>query len=256
VTDATLNRRRVLAGTAAALSAPAAAVPTLAAAAGGPHPDAALLALGESWQAARALCKVKWTEMDAALDRWRATRPPVPADLFEQPGDKALLLPAATGEPERYGAPAGSPPVYQWGAVMECRDRMGFGPPHPPRMRDRAAAIVKASDAFDAADRAAERVAGLDIEDDPELDALCDRLWSLTDRIMDTPAATLDGLLVKAREAAHEVCRDHAPDGRSLPAELDTTLERVREEHGRGDETALALAIVRDLLRLGEAAHG
>jgi hypothetical protein len=43
MTDATLNRRRVLAGTAAALTAPVAAPPALAAIVA-PHPDAALIA--------------------------------------------------------------------------------------------------------------------------------------------------------------------------------------------------------------------
>ena len=54
MTDPTLNRRRVLAGTAAALSAPVAALPALAGAPEPANPDAALLALGRDLDVAWA----------------------------------------------------------------------------------------------------------------------------------------------------------------------------------------------------------
>ena len=65
MTDAILNRRRLLAGTAAALSAPVAAVPALGAASAPANPDAALIALCR-----RCLERTDYVNTAALAENW------------------------------------------------------------------------------------------------------------------------------------------------------------------------------------------
>ncbi len=105
MTDAILNRRRILAGTAVALSAPVAAVPALAAVTEGPHPDAALIALCR-----RCLERTDYVNTAALAENWSDEKVNAACDeihAMEAQITAAVLVSVAAWSPRpgSFGAP-------------------------------------------------------------------------------------------------------------------------------------------------------
>lgn len=213
------SRRAILGALA---TAPVVSVPVLAAlpaAAGEPHPDAALLALGARFEAAetayRAACR-RAEEIEAAI-----VLPEKPAAIYVAEGDRALrlenyaterddgrfwyIVPPAHAERqglrrahfrnrERPAIPADRLPAHS--TVVE---RVPW-----PEAQARADEIVSAYEAWVAERDRIDVESGLEAANRAS-DALGEELSDIEAAIEDATARTLDGLRVKARMARRDL---------------------------------------------------
>jgi hypothetical protein len=181
-------------------------------------------------------------------------QPPVPEALFARPEDKGFGFPKPNGTPNAWDLPDDAPDFYCHWVPDELRDRLGRADWRAvsAARTERAEAIVAAWDAYDAADRAAFEVSGLDLTDEDV--PLWERLGDMQAVIAKTPARTTAGVMLKARVAADEARQEHGKRYR-LASDEDAMTSIVRA-NGSAGEATLAMAVVFDLLRLREAPHG
>jgi hypothetical protein len=231
---------------AAALASPLAAVPALAGITTGSHPDAALLALGETWRSVRAEYDAHFAAMEAAHDRYEATRPPLPEALLQRSSDRGLGLPEAHWDSVGRGWPEGSPCYFSTFQVEDMEETLKRGD-WTGEKRTRAEEIVAAFDVWNEADQAALEASGYE-DDSPEKTEVSDRHAEAVWEIAQQPARTMAGLLLKAEVSLSLV------DGGGDP---ETMLTDAAEGEGLS-ENMVALFIVRDLLALAQrdAAYG
>lgn len=215
-----------LAGTSLALlCATAAAAPA--------DPDAELIALGREWQSADDHCDHACDALDAAAERLRDIDPP--EALFRRRSDSIAFTSVAHRfrDTKRLWFPRD--------AVEELRTYAFVNPWGDPLVDDRARRdeIVAAYDAWRAEISADEQVMGYTAAF-LTYEAAVAACRQLRLRIMSKPAATLAGVMVKARVI------ERAYDG------LDELRELVAHSHEQGasDADAMATSAIVDLLAM------
>lgn len=214
------SRRAILGALAAA---PVVSVPVLAAlpaAAGEPHPDAALLALGAWFEAAetayRAACR-RAEEIEAAI-----VLPEKPAAIYAAEGDDALGLAryAAERDDGRHWYIVGRADASPKPGLRQPRLRLAERDATPadglpahstvaryvpwPEAQARADEIVSAYEAWVAERDRIDVESGLEAANRAS-DALGEELSDIEAAIEDATARTLDGLRVKARMARRDL---------------------------------------------------
>lgn len=209
----TLSRRALVAGAAmSALAGPAVAAP---------NPDAALLDLGRRFTAAAARCDAANDATDAAWDVYVAPEPP--EALFRRPSDTFSTYGLTRREGRRwYGGEIDSLRNHGITSEIARRDE-----------------IVAAHAAWQADIGTARDVAGLTAAE-AERSAASAATRDLTDAIVAAPAATLAGVMVKARAAGWSY------------GGLDGIAHEIGEEAAGTGETMM-LALLRDLLTLASS---
>lgn len=188
-----INRRTVLRGLAALSASTGAAV-----AAGGeiPHQDAELLALGREMEAADDRFMSAMAAEDAALSQWKWLLPEIPDVLCQ--GKCRLLF---TGY-ERLQDPAGNwmldrgMPIY-----ITTADYLRAAIESPltnRRLRDALESLVPIAEEFEAGEAAAREKSGVEAATTECFQAGL-AVERIANKIRDYDAATLDGVVVKAR---------------------------------------------------------
>jgi hypothetical protein len=216
---ATLSQRtepRAVQDGAAALPA---AMPALAA----HNPDAALIELGREYDRLAAAKKAEWARLAAASALAESRLPPPPAELYPRPEDKAFNFPEPNSltHPGCYGYQFLQPRtratftpfkiingkrVILGNAQYQIPDDIAPGEreyvvkPEPwPEAQARADEIMNAFNAWHAECQRIYQDAGYSKN---EVDRLADELDPLRTAILETTAATLAGVQVKARVVA------------------------------------------------------
>ena len=231
------DRRTFLQGLAASVAIPA-TVPARASDA--VEPDAELIALGQEWSASRERLDAAWEEHDAATDRY-GDGPVPPPELFVRQSDGAMPYYACKHQPSGL-AWYGTPSVMEQIRGLPL-DRMPAGilldgsiRPAVPDLpaRTRRAEIVAAYERWQADVTAATDACGLTAAI-ASTNAEIEINSALRRRIIDTPAVSLQGLLVKARVAV----------------QCHGGLEEMREDAFKRSPTdeALMCSLVLDLLK-------
>lgn len=233
-----VNRRKVMLGSVA--SCVAVSSPSLAAAGGGPEEpnDAKILALGRELARALAVYEPFRLEGHRLMKLYRA-RTPSPAALLVQEGDLELLgryvelrRLSITDEyriRDVLALKAGEFGTWQAGADGLSDDAVPLHWVRDAAAADRAQEIVETYDRHDAHARAVSRELGLDKETEQENLAF-DKICAVTRRMPLVPAATIEGLRVKAIAAAW--CHDEV--------EID--------DPERSTDVRLLWSIIRDLV--------
>lgn len=194
-------------------------------------PDDVLLSIGREWLSAAAEYDASTLALDAAEERLEEIDPPPPEALFEQPGDRALGLPAPR---HHHGG-------RLWYAPVIAALRSGsWTPGMAPEAQARLLEIVAVFDAWYGARIAAEEASGVWDAAARDREA-SGRIDNLQARMIATPALTIDGLGQKAIAAIWSA---------GGIAHLETCLK----QDGHID-VALAMSIIRDLIGLETARH-
>jgi hypothetical protein len=225
-----LSRRAFLTATGSTLAGTAlVAAPLALADTAELHPDAELLHLGREWEAAAALCGAHSAVINAACDRYDVMRPKHPPEgIFYRDSDYGLAMPAPKGRLDGrwwYG-----------GQADDLRARSI----HDPKVRARVTEIVAAFDEWRDGIRKAREASGLAAAEAEDM-----RLSKIETvprkRIFETPARTMEGIMLKAHVATW--CWGGIE-------ELERDLAKADGPHNE----AFACLVVRELMALNQRA--
>ncbi len=250
-----LSRRSFLAASGATLAATTAvAVPAALARAAEPDPDAELLALADEWKAACVRFAQAADVLAAAETRYFAAKPEFPDACNRQSGDPALNLCASfnVGKPydrseiEELRKHGRKRAFYE---LLTAEERTRLGLPTDaleiqrlepwPEAQARADEIISAWDKYHADVERAHEESGVEAAEQVENEAM-DEMDDIRDRIAQTRAHTLKGLLIKAQMAESQPVSVLGPT-----KDLES-----RITHGGSTPDVIGLSLVVDVLSM------